>query len=128
MCILRVSYRQHSDVPDESRTPTFAAAMLRIDNERWRDVPFFLKCGKALNERKAEIRVQFRDSTTPLFGPVARNEVDVLKINVELESVSNHRKMTGVFVFLCVCVYIVGVASAARCGHLHEDSHESARS
>lgn len=46
-------------MPKDSNTPTFATAVLHINNSRWRGVPFILKCGKALNERKAEIRVQF---------------------------------------------------------------------
>ena len=43
-------------MPAGSVTPTFAAAVLRINNERWDGVPFILRGGKALNERKAEIR------------------------------------------------------------------------
>ena len=43
-------------MPEGSTCPTFAAAVLRINNERWDGVPFILKCGKALNERKAEVR------------------------------------------------------------------------
>ena len=37
------AYREHSDVPDDSRTPTYAAAVLHIENDRWRGVPFFIK-------------------------------------------------------------------------------------
>ena len=29
--------------------------MLKINNERWEGVPFIMKCGKALNERKVEV-------------------------------------------------------------------------
>ena len=32
------------------------AAVLHINNDRWGGVPFILKCGKALHERKAEVR------------------------------------------------------------------------
>lgn len=42
--------------------------MLHINNSRWRGVPFILKCGKALNERKAEIRVQFAQPSFGLFA------------------------------------------------------------
>jgi glucose-6-phosphate 1-dehydrogenase len=52
-------YSDDPGVPKDSNTPTFATAVLHINNSRWRGVPFILKCGKALNERKAEIRVQF---------------------------------------------------------------------
>ena len=59
-----------------SNTPTYACAALRINNERWDGVPFFLKCGKALNERKAEVRIQFRDVPGDIFdGKLKRNEL-----------------------------------------------------
>ncbi|XP_072064222.1 glucose-6-phosphate 1-dehydrogenase, cytoplasmic isoform-like [Arachis hypogaea] len=54
-------------VPDESNTPTFASVILRIHNERWEGVPFILKAGKALNSRKTEIRVQFKDVPHEIF-------------------------------------------------------------
>ncbi|VFQ73533.1 unnamed protein product [Cuscuta campestris] len=44
-----------------SYTPTFATMVLRVHNERWEGVPFILKAGKALNSRKAEIRIQFKE-------------------------------------------------------------------
>ena len=40
----------------DSNTPTFAAVRLFVNTPRWSGVPFILKAGKALNERKAEIR------------------------------------------------------------------------
>lgn len=54
-------YTDDPTVPDLSNTPTFASMILRIHNERWEGVPFILKAGKALNSRKAEIRIQFKD-------------------------------------------------------------------
>jgi glucose-6-phosphate 1-dehydrogenase len=47
-----------------SQTPTFAALKLYIDNPRWRGVPFYLRSGKALAEKRSEIVVEFRQ---PLF-------------------------------------------------------------
>mmetsp|Transcript_34379 Transcript_34379/g.83189 ORF Transcript_34379/g.83189 Transcript_34379/m.83189 type:complete len:491 (-) Transcript_34379:239-1711(-) len=44
----------------DSITPTFCSMILRICNQRWDGVPFIMRAGKALNQRKAEIRVQFR--------------------------------------------------------------------
>jgi len=60
-------YRDDPTVPDQSNTPTFATVVLRIHNERWEGVPFILKAGKALNSRKAEIRVQFKDVPGDIF-------------------------------------------------------------
>lgn len=42
----RLGYLDDSTVPAGSNTPTFALAVLRINNERWDGVPFILKCGK----------------------------------------------------------------------------------
>ncbi|OVA17572.1 glucose-6-phosphate dehydrogenase [Macleaya cordata] len=60
-------YTDDSTVSDHSNTPTFATMILRIHNERWEGVPFILKAGKALNSRKAEIRVQFKDVPGDIF-------------------------------------------------------------
>ncbi|MFQ3593431.1 MAG: glucose-6-phosphate dehydrogenase [Gemmataceae bacterium] len=53
-------YRNEKGVPADSRTPTYAALELHIDNWRWRGVPFFLRSGKALKRRLTEILIQFR--------------------------------------------------------------------
>ncbi|KAF6161397.1 hypothetical protein GIB67_009276 [Kingdonia uniflora] len=60
-------YKDDSTVSDQSNTPTFATVVLRIHNERWEGVPFILKAGKALNSRKADIRVQFKDVPGDIF-------------------------------------------------------------
>jgi len=60
-------YLDDPGVPKDSVTPTFAAAVFNIANERWDGVPFILKCGKAMNEQKAEIRIQFRVSFCTRF-------------------------------------------------------------
>lgn len=67
-------YLENEDVPETSVTPTFAQTVLFINNSRWSGVPFILKSGKALNERKAEIRVQFKEMPGRLFGQ-ERNEL-----------------------------------------------------
>ena len=69
-------YLQDATVPAGSTTPTYASAVLRINNERWDGVPFVLRCGKALNERKAEVRIQYRDVPGDIFqGQAKRNEL-----------------------------------------------------
>ena len=42
----QLGYLDDPTVPVGSNTPTFALAVLRINNERWDGVPFILKCGK----------------------------------------------------------------------------------
>ncbi|EFN53828.1 hypothetical protein CHLNCDRAFT_36395 [Chlorella variabilis] len=73
-------YTDDPTVPAGSKTPTFASVTVFIDNDRWAGVPFVLKAGKALNERKAEIRVQLRSTPHFVFNgePEAmRNELVV---------------------------------------------------
>lgn len=73
----KLGYSDDPTVPKGSTTPTYALAVIQIKNERWDGVPFFLRCGKALNERKAEVRVQYRDVPGDIFSPGAlkRNEL-----------------------------------------------------
>jgi glucose-6-phosphate 1-dehydrogenase len=53
-------YRKEPGIKADSRTPTFAAVRLRIDNWRWQGVPFYLRSGKGLCQRLTEVIVQFR--------------------------------------------------------------------
>ncbi len=56
----RPGYRDEPGVPPDSRTPTYAAAVLEVKSPRWRGVPFLLSAGKGLGSRHTEIRVHFR--------------------------------------------------------------------
>lgn len=46
-----VGYLDDKTVPVGSTTPTYALAVLRINNERWDGVPFVLKCGKGITPK-----------------------------------------------------------------------------
>ena len=67
----------------DSNCPTFAIIRCFINNPRWAGVPIIFKAGKALDERKAEMRVQFKSAPAAetLFGgvEVPRNEL-VMKL------------------------------------------------
>ena len=64
----RESYLDDATVPKGSKQSTYALAVAHLTNERWEGVPFFLRCGKALNERKAEVRIQFKDIAGDIFA------------------------------------------------------------
>jgi glucose-6-phosphate 1-dehydrogenase len=51
----------------ETNTPTFVVVKLWVNTPRWYGVPFTMKAGKALNERKAEMRIQFKDAPAATF-------------------------------------------------------------
>ena len=61
------AYRAESDVPPDSRTETFVAMKLLIDNWRWADVPFYLRTGKRMPMRNTHIVIQFRRAPFVLF-------------------------------------------------------------
>jgi glucose-6-phosphate 1-dehydrogenase len=46
------AYTDDKTVPNNSLTPTFAAAAMFIDNARWDGVPFLMKAGKALHNKR----------------------------------------------------------------------------
>jgi glucose-6-phosphate 1-dehydrogenase len=60
-------YLDEPGVPAGSSTPTFGAFKLFIDNWRWEGVPFYLRSGKRMTARKAEIAVQFKDVPHMMF-------------------------------------------------------------
>ncbi|KZT62086.1 glucose-6-P dehydrogenase [Calocera cornea HHB12733] len=68
-------YLEDDTVPKGSHCPTFAATTLWIHNPRWEGVPFILRAGKALNEAKVEIRIQYKDVTQGIFKDISRNEL-----------------------------------------------------
>jgi len=61
------AYRGEGDVPSDSRTETFVAMKLLIDNWRWADVPFYLRTGKRLPGRSTHVVIQFRRAPFVLF-------------------------------------------------------------
>ncbi|KAG0626714.1 hypothetical protein M758_2G146100 [Ceratodon purpureus] len=71
------AYIDDKTVPNNSLTPTFAAAALFIDNARWDGVPFLMKAGKALHMKGAEIRVQFRHVPGNLYKRSFGTDLDL---------------------------------------------------
>ena len=73
-------YQDEEDVATDSRTPTYAALRLCVDNWRWRGVPFYVRSGKRLPEKKTEITLQFKDVPHQLFpqgGEPAPNHISL---------------------------------------------------
>ncbi|CAJ0937723.1 unnamed protein product, partial [Mesorhabditis belari] len=87
----KAGYLDDKDVPNDSVTPTYCMAVLKVNNERWDGVPFIMKCGKGLDEKKSEVRIQFREVPGDIYAPgelkrtelvirVAPNEAVYLKL------------------------------------------------
>lgn len=85
-------YRAAPKVDPDSRTETYAAIKVGIDNWRWAGAPFYLRTGKALRARDTEVVVQFKAAPAAPFpgaaGPPAPNQL-VLQIQPD-EGVSLH--------------------------------------
>lgn len=68
-------YLEDPTVPKGSNCPTFAMMQLRINNDRWRGVPFIIKAGKALESKAVRIRIQFHEEVRPFLNHTQRNEL-----------------------------------------------------
>ncbi len=74
---------EEDKVPAGSRTETFVAIRTEVQNWRWAGVPFYLRTGKRLAARDAQIVVNFRPAPHPLFpGNGAANKL-VIKLQPE---------------------------------------------
>ncbi len=62
-----VGYQEEDGIERQSRTETFVAIRAELENWRWAGVPFYLRTGKRLQERSAEIIVNFRDVPHSIF-------------------------------------------------------------
>jgi glucose-6-phosphate 1-dehydrogenase len=78
-------YRQADNVPEDSRTETFVAFKVHVDNWRWSGVPFYLRTGKRLPQRCTEISIHFKDVPQVLFNrpPAGPLRPNVLTIRVQ---------------------------------------------
>jgi glucose-6-phosphate 1-dehydrogenase len=62
-----VAYRDERGVDPQSKTETFVAAKLFIDNWRWKGVPFYLRTGKRLPKKDTEIAITFKSVPHSMF-------------------------------------------------------------
>lgn len=60
-------YRQEEDVAPDSATETYCALRLQVGTWRWAGVPFYLRTGKALDRRRTEVAVKFREAPIAMF-------------------------------------------------------------
>ncbi len=61
------SYRSEKGVPEDSRTETYVALKLFVDNWRWGGVPFYIRTGKRLPTKVTEVVIHFKPSPQTLF-------------------------------------------------------------
>lgn len=61
------AYLEETDVPRDSKTETYVALKLALDNWRWQGVPFYIRTGKRLEKRLTQISVTFRRPPVCMF-------------------------------------------------------------
>ena len=73
--MVKPGYLDDQTVNPDSKAVTYAAFRVNIHNERWDGVPIVLRAGKALDESKVEIRIQFKPVAKGMFKEIQRNEL-----------------------------------------------------
>ncbi|EPD67327.1 glucose-6-phosphate dehydrogenase [Streptomyces sp. HGB0020] len=68
-------YLQEEGIDPKSKTDTYAAIKLQIDNRRWAGIPFYLRTGKRLGRRVTEIAVVFKRAPHSPFDSTATEEL-----------------------------------------------------
>lgn len=77
-------YRDEPNVAKESHTETFVALQAEVSNWRWAGVPFFLRTGKRMQERVAEIVINFREVPHKVFpSPIGLHSANRLVIHLQ---------------------------------------------
>jgi glucose-6-phosphate 1-dehydrogenase len=64
-------YRNEPGVAPDSQTETFAALRVEIDNWRWAGVPFYLRSGKSMAQRRQVVTLGLKEPTLRMFPNVA---------------------------------------------------------
>jgi glucose-6-phosphate 1-dehydrogenase len=80
-------YRGYTDedgVDPNSRTETFAAARVLVDNWRWAGVPFYLRTGKRMAERRSAVSLAFREPPKQMFREIEDRPFDNDHLTLDL--------------------------------------------
>lgn len=77
-------YRSEPNVAPGSKTETFVALKLMIDNWRWADVPFYVRTGKRMATRHTEVAIMFKSAPFVLFRdtPVHQLKPNLLVLHI----------------------------------------------
>lgn len=77
-------YKDETKVNKASITETFVAMKGYVDTPRWEGVPFYLKTGKALDGKEAEVIIEFKvDTCCNYFGEASKPNLLIIKIQPE---------------------------------------------
>ncbi len=79
------AYRSEPHVAPDSRTETYVALRVDIENWRWAGVPFYLRTGKRLAGRRTEISVHYKPAPYRMFRdtPVEQTTANVVRLMID---------------------------------------------
>jgi glucose-6-phosphate 1-dehydrogenase len=75
-------YREEAGIPRNSTTETYVALRMKVDNWRWRGVPFFLQTGKRLPAKATRVVVTFKAPPVSMFQREEEYEVNPDRISI----------------------------------------------
>jgi glucose-6-phosphate 1-dehydrogenase len=81
------AYRAEHGVSPDSRTETYVAMKLVVDNWRWAGVPFYLRTAKRMAKRHTEITIQFKRTPFELFGNSAFRKLHTNTLVMQIQPV-----------------------------------------
>jgi glucose-6-phosphate 1-dehydrogenase len=85
---VRGQYRGYKEIPGvakSSKTETYAALRLDIDNWRWSGVPFFIRTGKRLPSKQTEVRLVFKHPPKLAFIPSGSRHPEPSQIVIKID-------------------------------------------
>lgn len=97
------AYTDDETVKPGSKAVTYAALPFSIQNERWEGVPIILRAGKALNDGKVEVRIQYKPVASGMFDSIPPNELVIriqpneaiyIKLNAKQPGLSTSTSLT----------------------------------
>jgi glucose-6-phosphate 1-dehydrogenase len=78
-------YRKEPGVAPESRTETFVAMKLAIDNWRWAGIPFYIRTGKRMARRHTEVTIQFKRTPLQIFQDTAGHKLRTNQLVIQIQ-------------------------------------------
>ena len=88
-------YVDEEGVQPDRNTETLAEVTFWIDNWRWADVPFFLRSGKALANKREEISLHFRSVPHQAFCQPSKPDQNILRLQFSPDRMSLRINING---------------------------------
>ena len=79
------AYRSEPNVAKDSKTETYAAVKLFVDNWRWAGIPFYLRSGKRLARRDTEIVIQFNRPPLMFFRQTGIEDIESNRLIIHVQ-------------------------------------------